>query len=59
MKIAPIGDEEGLFILSSLNRNWLGSNKKAEIFPLDIIISGERNEESSLFHYPYKIITGI
>jgi catechol 2,3-dioxygenase-like lactoylglutathione lyase family enzyme len=56
---APIGDEEGLLILSSLKRNWLGSNKKVEISPLEIIISGERNEESSLLHYPYKIITGI
>jgi catechol-2,3-dioxygenase len=56
---APIGDEEGLFILSALNRNWLGSNKKVEIFPLDILITCGKEDVSYLFHYPYKIICYI
>jgi catechol-2,3-dioxygenase len=53
---APIGDEAGLLILSSLNRNWLGSNKKVEIFPIDIFITSDQEEELSVFQYPYKII---
>jgi catechol-2,3-dioxygenase len=53
---APIGDEAGLLILSSLNRNWLGSNKKVEIFPIDIFITSDQEEEMGVLQYPYKII---
>ncbi|MFC4776115.1 VOC family protein [Paenibacillus sp. GCM10023252] len=54
---APIGDEEGLLILSSLDRNWLGSNKKVEIFPLEIFIATGREETIQVQKYPYLITT--
>jgi len=54
---SPIGDEEGLFILSSVDRKWLGSNKKVEIFPLEVVIVSSREEISKLLDYPYIINT--
>ncbi|RED59173.1 VOC family protein [Cohnella lupini] len=53
----PIGNEEGLLILSSLNRNWLGSNKKVEIFPLEIFIENGREEIISVSNHSYIIST--
>lgn len=54
---SPIGDEEGLFILSSVERKWLGSDKKVEIFPLEVIIVSGRDETRKLLNYPYTIKT--
>ncbi|TFE19350.1 VOC family protein [Cohnella luojiensis] len=51
----PIGDEEGLLILSSLDRNWLGSNKKVEIFPLEIVIADGKEDSMQILNYPYII----
>lgn len=51
----PLGDEEGLFILSSLDRNWLGSSKKVEVFPLTISICSDVSSVERLLHYPYVI----
>ena len=53
----PIGNEEGLFILSSRNRNWLGSNKAVDIFPLEIVIKHEHISSERLLDYPYTITT--
>ncbi|OAB45318.1 VOC family protein [Paenibacillus glacialis] len=53
----PIGDEEGLFIVSIRQRIWLGSNKEAEIFPLEIVINQGKPGTKQLLQYPYKIIT--
>ncbi|GAB6988285.1 VOC family protein [Paenibacillus pini] len=53
----PIGDEEGLLILSVLGRQWLGSNKNAEIFPLEIVIEHEKEEPIQVLDYPYTIST--
>ncbi|WP_256757593.1 VOC family protein [Cohnella sp. WQ 127256] len=52
----PIGAEDGLLILSSLERIWLGSNKKVAIFPMSIILeSRESTETKQVLHYPYLI----
>lgn len=56
-KFTPIGDEEGLIILSSLDRNWLGSNKKVKKFPLEIFIVNGREETMQVQKYPYIITT--
>lgn len=53
----PIGDEEGLVILSIRQRIWLGSDKEAEIFPLEIIINQGNPGTKQLLHYPYKVTT--
>jgi len=53
----PIGNEEGLLILSSLQRNWLGSNKKVEIFPLEIVVKTGESQTNQLLQYPYKLTT--
>jgi len=53
----PIGDEEGLLILSSLQRIWLGSDKESEIFPLEIVINKGKSETKQLLQYPYKVTT--
>ncbi len=53
----PIGDEEGLFILSSLDRDWLGSNKKVEMFPLEIVIDNGIDGTILIPGHPYTIIT--
>ncbi|OAB45600.1 VOC family protein [Paenibacillus antarcticus] len=53
----PIGDEEGLVILSSLQRIWLGSNKESEIFPVEIVINKGESGTKQLLQYPYKVTT--
>lgn len=52
---APMGNEDGLFILSGLNRNWLGSNKKVEIFPLELTILSSKESDERFLSYPYII----
>lgn len=52
---APLGNEEGLFILSGLNRNWLGSNKKVKVFPLTVDIYNNMERNDNLLGYPYTI----
>ncbi|MED1202587.1 VOC family protein [Heyndrickxia acidicola] len=54
-EFAPIGNEDGLFILSGLNRNWLGSNKKVEIFPLELTILSCKESEERFLSFPYII----
>jgi len=51
----PIGDEEGLMILSSLDRNWLGSGKKVSIFPIEVVLNKGTTSIDSVLQYPYKI----
>lgn len=51
----PIGDEEGLMILSSLDRNWLGSSKKVSIFPIEVVLNKGITSIDSVLQYPYKI----
>jgi hypothetical protein len=51
----PIGNEEGLLILSSLNRNWLGSNKKVEVFPVRVILHGAEEGVHLIPEFPYEI----
>ncbi|RJE90280.1 hypothetical protein D3P07_08730 [Paenibacillus sp. 1011MAR3C5] len=52
---APIGDEEGLFILSSTERNWLGSDKPVKIFPLKVIVDNPADSKYQLAELPYHI----
>ncbi|MDN4523842.1 VOC family protein [Fictibacillus fluitans] len=51
---APLGDADGLLILSDKKRNWLGSGKKANIYPVDIIL-GDGKTKTSLDGYPYTL----
>ena len=53
----PIGDEEGLIILSSLRRNWLGSNKPVRIFPMEITVLMGETGESQVLRFPYPVRT--
>ncbi|GIQ69632.1 hypothetical protein XYCOK13_24560 [Xylanibacillus composti] len=53
----PIGDEEGLLILTTLERQWLGSNKKVEIFPLKVQIDGKMVELRNFLNLPYCLTT--
>ncbi|MFF2887337.1 VOC family protein [Paenibacillus sp. NPDC057967] len=53
---APIGDEEGLFILSSTERNWLGSDKPVKIFPLTVEVEGSNMDSFQLPGHPYQIL---
>ena len=53
----PIGDEEGLFILTSPDRTWLGSDKKVKGFPVKVTIESKRKGLSNFFDLPYNIIT--
>jgi len=48
----PIGDEEGLFILSALTRNWLGSAKKVAVFSIRMRIRFRQNTSDHLLDYP-------
>ncbi len=53
---APLGDEEGLFILSSVGRTWLGSEQPSIVFPLRVTLRQEGIREwSRLMHYPYSL----
>lgn len=52
---APLGNEEGLFILSGLNRNWAGSNKKVKVFPLIVDIYNNIERNDNFLSYPYTI----
>lgn len=53
----PIGDEEGLIIVSICQRIWLGSNKRAEIFPIEIVINKGQPGTKKLLQYPYRVTT--
>ncbi|MDN4073922.1 VOC family protein [Fictibacillus terranigra] len=50
---APLGNEDGLLIVSDDSRNWLGSNKAAKIFPMEIVLDSPA-AASQLDGYPYK-----
>lgn len=52
---SPIGDEEGLIIISSLDRHWKGSNKQVKIFPVEVSTQSEKEGRIQLLHYPYSI----
>lgn len=53
---APLGDEEGLFILSSVGRTWLGSEQPSIVFPLRVSLRQEgRRDLPRLLHYPYSL----
>ncbi|RXY99650.1 VOC family protein [Fictibacillus sp. S7] len=53
---APLGDADGLLILSDKKRNWLGSGKKANIYPAEIILE-EGRMKTSLNGYPYTLMS--
>ena len=54
---APVGDEQGLFILAAHKRVWFGSNKQGEIYPTEVVIEGEAIKgELTLEGCPYTII---
>lgn len=53
----PVGDEEGLLIVSICHRTWLGSDKTAEIFPIEIVINKGSSETKQLLQYPYRVTT--
>jgi len=40
-----LGDEKGLFILVSPDRNWYPTGKKAKIFPLEVVFRGNEGRE--------------
>ncbi|MFD2444859.1 hypothetical protein ACFSO7_12890 [Bacillus sp. CGMCC 1.16607] len=48
---AAIGDEEGLFIIVKKDRPWFMSDKKAAIFPIQVIIEGDRSWIFSYLNY--------
>jgi hypothetical protein len=52
---APLGNEEGLFILLGLNRNWAGSIKKVKVFPLIVDIYNNIERNDNFLSYPYTI----
>ncbi|SFB04465.1 hypothetical protein SAMN05216312_103169 [Cohnella sp. OV330] len=52
---AAVGDEEGLFILSAIQRVWLGSDKKAQVFKTEAI-EGTHAGAYAVGEYPYKLI---
>lgn len=54
---AAVGDEQGLFILSSYKRIWLGSEKQAQIFKTEVTIEGDIKGTTYLDSYPYSIIS--
>lgn len=56
---APLGNEEGLIILSSRNRNWLGSNKECKVFPLEVKIMMDHEDQFEIAGILYKIISEI
>jgi len=53
---APIGNEEGLFILSSTERQWLGSDKPVNVFPLTVVVEGTNQDSFQLSGLPYQIM---
>lgn len=53
----PIGDEDGLLILSSLERCWLGSDKKVAIYPVEVALGNGGRRSVPVLHYPYVILT--
>jgi catechol-2,3-dioxygenase len=53
---AAIGDENGLFIVVTSNRNWFPTAKPCGIFPLTVKIENHRTISSSIEFSPYKII---
>jgi len=53
----PIGDEEGLAILSSLRRYWLGSEKSVRIFPMEVTVGTGKSGEFQIPKHPYVVRT--
>lgn len=53
---APIGNEEGLFILSSTERQWLGSDKPVKVFPLTVSVEGTTQDSFQRSGLPYQIL---
>jgi len=51
---AAIGDEEGLFIVVTTNRNWFPTDKPCNIYPLEIKI--QSNKTITIDNPDYKII---
>ncbi|MBN3527183.1 VOC family protein [Paenibacillus apiarius] len=53
---APLGNEEGLLILCSTQRQWFGTDKYAAIHPVDIVLRDSVNDDAQLLRYPYRIL---
>ncbi|MDO3411130.1 hypothetical protein QWJ34_15295 [Saccharibacillus sp. CPCC 101409] len=50
----PVGDEEGLLILTREGRTWYGSSYPADIHPLEIAVDGPKARSFELPGYPYR-----
>jgi len=53
---AAIGDQIGLFIVVTKNRNWFPTDKPCNIYPLTVKITNENSEHVVLEDTPYTII---
>jgi len=53
---AAMGDQNGLFIVVTKNRNWFPTDKPCNIYPLTVKITNENSEHVVLEDTPYTII---
>lgn len=53
---AAMGDQNGLFIVVTKNRNWFPTEKPCNIYPLTVKITNENSEHVVLEDTPYTII---
>lgn len=53
---AAIGDENGLFIVVTAERNWFPTDKPCNIYPLTVKIENHSSISSCVEFSPYKII---
>lgn len=52
---APVGDEHGLFIVVKEGRRWLGSDRHAATFPVDVHLRGTSSGNIALPDGPFRV----
>lgn len=54
-----IGNPEGLFIIVSLEKQWLPTTKACAIFPIEVVIESTKNKIQKIENLPYTVISEI
>lgn len=55
-QFAPLGGEDGLFILVAIGRTWFMSDRAAHAYPLKVTIKGKRNVQTFVKSYHIKVL---
>jgi catechol-2,3-dioxygenase len=56
---SPIGDDNGLFIVTSSTRKWLGSDRRCRVFPISVRVQTIKPIRIIFSSQPYSILASV